>query len=44
MSDIDSLDEEIKMSVVKFKEEKAKRKIKGISKAIYILARIGKFF
>ena len=39
--DIDSLDEEIKMSVVKFKEEKQK-KIKGISKAIYILARIGK--
>ena len=41
MSDIDSLDEEIKMSVVKFKEEKQK-KIKGISKAIYVLARIGK--
>ena len=41
MSDIDSLDEEIKMSVVKCKEEKQK-KIKGISKAIYILARIGK--
>lgn len=41
MSDIDSLDEEIKMSVVKFKQEK-QRKIKGISKAIYILARIGK--
>ncbi|MCI8352259.1 MAG: helix-turn-helix transcriptional regulator [Clostridia bacterium] len=41
MADIDSLDEDIKMSVVKFKEEKQKR-IKGISKAIYILARIGK--
>lgn len=41
MIDIDSLDEDIKMSVVKFKEEKQK-KIKGISKAIYILARIGK--
>ena len=41
MIDIDSLDEDIKMSVVKFKEEK-QRKIKGISKAIYILARIGK--
>ena len=41
MVDIDSLDEEVKMSVVKFKEEKQK-KIKGISKAIYILARIGK--
>ena len=43
MVDIDSLDEDIKMSVVKFKEEKQK-KIKGISKAIYILARIGKIF
>lgn len=41
MVDIDSLDEDIKMSVVKFKEEKQK-KIKGISKAIFILARIGK--
>lgn len=41
MVDIDSLDENIKMSVVKFKEEKQK-KIKGISKAIYIIARIGK--
>ena len=41
MLDIDSLDEDIKMSVVKFKEEKQK-KIKGISQAIYILARIGK--
>ena len=43
MADIDSLDEDIKMSVVKFKEEK-QRKIKGISKAIYIIARIGKIF
>lgn len=41
MADIDSLDEDIKMSVVKFKEEKQK-KVKGISKAIYVLARIGK--
>lgn len=41
MIDIDSLDEDIKMSVVKFKEEK-QRKIKGISKAIYMIARIGK--
>lgn len=41
MVDIDSLDEDIKMSVVKFKEEKQK-KIKGISQAIYILSRIGK--
>ena len=39
--DIDSLDEEIKMSVVKFKKEKQK-KMKGLSKAIYIIARIGK--
>ena len=41
LTDINSLDEEIKMSVVKFKAEKQK-KMKGISKAIYILARIGK--
>ena len=39
--DIDSLDEKIKMSVVKFKKEKQK-KMKGLSKAIYIIARIGK--
>ena len=39
--DIDSLDEDVKMSVVKFKAEKQK-KMKGLSKAIYILARIGK--
>lgn len=39
--DIDSLDEEIKMSVVKFKKEK-QSKMKGLSKAIYIIARIGK--
>lgn len=39
--DINSLDEQIKMSIVKFKEKKQKR-IKGISKTIYILARIGK--
>lgn len=39
--DFDSLDEEIKMSVVKFKKEKQK-KMKLLSKAIYILARIGK--
>lgn len=41
LTDINSLDEEIKMSVVKFKAEKQK-KMKGISKAIYVLARIGK--
>lgn len=39
--DVNSLDEKIKMSVVKFKEEKQK-KMKGLSKAIYILARISK--
>ena len=41
MVDLDSLDEEIKMSVVKFKEDKQK-KMKGLSKAIYIIARIFK--
>lgn len=39
--DIDSLDNEIKMSVVKFKLEKQK-KMKALSKVIYTLARIGK--
>ena len=39
--DIDSLDEEVKMNIVKFKKEKQK-KMKGISKAVYIFARIGK--
>ena len=43
LNDIDSLDEEIKMNVVKFKKEKQK-KMKGISKAVYIIARIGKTF
>ena len=41
MVDLDSLDEEVKMSVVKFKEDKQK-KVKKLSKAISILARIGK--
>lgn len=41
MIDIDSLDEDIKMSVVKFKKEK-QQKMKGLSKAIYVIARIGK--
>jgi len=41
MLDIDSLDEDIKMSVVKFKKEK-QEKMKGLSKAIYVIARIGK--
>lgn len=40
-TDLDSLDEEIKMSIVKFKENKQKQ-MKGLSKAIYILARLGK--
>ncbi len=39
--DIDSLDEEIKMNLVKFKEDK-QRKMKGLSKAIYIISRIMK--
>lgn len=41
LTDIDSLDEDIKMSVVKFKKEK-QRQMKGLSKVVYILARIGK--
>ena len=41
MVDLDSLDEEIKMSVVKFKKDKQK-KMKSLSKAISIIARIGK--
>lgn len=43
MADIDSLDEETKMSIVKFKKEKQSQ-MKGLSKAIYILARICKTF
>ena len=39
--DIDSLGEDVKMNVVKFKKEK-QVKMKGLSKAIYTLARIGK--
>ena len=41
MSDIDSLDEEVKMSVVKFKEDKQK-KVKVLSKIISIVSKIGK--
>ena len=41
--DIDSLDEEIKMNVVKFKKEK-QTKMKNLSKAVHVLARIGKTF
>ncbi len=39
--DIDSLDEEIKMKAVKFKKEK-QQQMKGLSKCIYTLSRIGK--
>ena len=39
--DLNSLDDEIKMSVVKFKQQEQKR-MKGISKALYIFARIFK--
>ncbi len=38
---MNQLDKEIKQNIVKFKKEKQK-KMKGISKTIYILARIGK--
>lgn len=41
LTDIDSLDEEIKMSVVKLKDDQ-QIKMKGLSKAIYIIARICK--
>lgn len=41
LTDIDSLDEEVKMNIVKFKKEKQKQ-MKGLSKGIYILGRIGK--
>ncbi|MCI8273072.1 MAG: helix-turn-helix domain-containing protein [Clostridia bacterium] len=41
LTDINSLDEEIKMNVVKFKKEK-QEKMKGISKAIYTIAKVGK--
>jgi len=41
MSDINSLDEEIKMSVVKFKENEQK-KMKGFTKVLYIITSIAK--
>ena len=41
LTDIDLLDEEVKMSVAKLKKEKQKR-MKVLSKIIYIVARIGK--
>lgn len=40
LTDINSLDEEVKMNIVKFKKDKQKQ-VKGLSKAIYIIARIG---
>ena len=43
MSDINSLDEEIKMSVVKFKENEQK-KMKGFTKALYIISSIARVF
>ena len=41
LTDINSLGEDVKMNIVKFKKEKQK-KVKGLSKAIYIIAEIGK--
>lgn len=43
LMDVSSLDEEIKMNVVKFKEEK-QRKVKGLSKVIYITSRAIQYF
>lgn len=41
LTDINSLDEDVKMSIVKLKREKQNR-LKGLSKAIYIIARVCK--
>ena len=41
LTDINSLGEDVKMNIVKFKKEK-QEKVKGLSKAIYIIAEIGK--
>lgn len=41
LTDLDSLDKEIKMSIVKFKSNQ-QRNMKGLSKAIYLIARICK--
>ena len=41
LTDINSLGEDVKMNIVKFKKEKQK-KVKSLSKAIYIIAEIGK--
>lgn len=43
LMDIDQLGEDVKMSVVKFKKEEQK-KMKGLSKAIYLIARILRMF
>ena len=40
MTDINSLDDEVKMSVVKFKNEKQK-KVKALSKIVAVIAKIG---
>lgn len=40
LTDLDSLDEDVKMGVVKFKEKEQKR-VKGLSKAISVIAKIG---
>jgi len=39
LTDIDSLDEEVKMSIVKFKKNK-QNQVKGLSKLIYVISRI----
>lgn len=41
LTDINSLDEDVKMSIVKLKKEKQNR-LKGLSKSIYIIARVCK--
>lgn len=41
LTDIDSLDEEVKMSIVKFKKEK-QNQMRLLSKTLYIIARISK--
>lgn len=41
--DIAALDEDVRKSIVKFRQEKQK-KMKGLSKGIYLTARIGKIF
>lgn len=43
LTDIKSLDEEIKMNVIKFKEKKQKQ-MKGMSKTVYMIARIFQIF